>query len=39
VPTAVASGARFSEAASGIDFDELVGVGGTILPFVRRRRA
>ena len=38
VPTAVSSGARFSEAASGIDFGELVGSGGTILPFVRRRR-
>ncbi len=38
VPTAVASGARFSEAASGIDFGQLVGPGGTIIPFVRRRR-
>jgi hypothetical protein len=38
VPTAVASGARFAEAASGIDFGELVGAGGTIIPFVRRRR-
>ncbi len=28
-----------TRAGSGIDFDELVGVGGTILPFVRRRRA
>jgi hypothetical protein len=38
VPTAVASGAKFAEAASGIDFGQLVGAGGTILPFVRRRR-
>jgi hypothetical protein len=38
VRTAVASGARFAEAASGIDFGELVGAGGTIIPFVRRRR-
>ena len=38
VTTAVASGARFAEAASGIDFGELVGTGGTIIPFVRRRR-
>ncbi len=38
VATAVGSGARFAEAASGIDFGELVGTGGTIIPFVRRRR-
>lgn len=38
VATAVACGARFSEAASGIDFGQLVGTGGTIIPFVRRRR-
>ena len=38
IRTAVACGARFSEAASGIDFGELVGTGGTIIPFVRRRR-
>jgi hypothetical protein len=38
VATAVACGARFAEAASGIDFGELVGAGGTIIPFVRRRR-
>jgi hypothetical protein len=38
VPTAVASGGKFAEAASGIDFGQLVGTGGIILPFVRRRR-
>jgi hypothetical protein len=38
VRIAVACGARFSEAASGLDFGELVSSGGTIIPFVRRRR-
>ena len=40
VADAIAAGARFSEAASGLDLDALVtsGAGGEILPFARRRR-
>lgn len=40
VADAIAAGARFRDAASGLDLDALVtsGAGGEILPFARRRR-
>jgi hypothetical protein len=40
VSDAIAAGARFRDAASGLDLDALVtsGAGGEILPFARRRR-
>jgi hypothetical protein len=37
VAEAIAAGARFRDAASGLDLESLVASGGEILPFVRRK--